>query len=72
VRRSLDAEDGTFSDWPGLVAAGVVSDTANRTQKLAGYHLPGRRRGHGEDSIQCDESRNREAVSSGMLPSKAL
>jgi uncharacterized protein len=29
---ALGAGDGTFSDLPGLVAAGVVPDTANRTQ----------------------------------------
>jgi hypothetical protein len=40
--------------------------------KLADYRLPGTRSGHGEDSIQWDEFRNREEVSSAMLPSKAV
>ena len=43
---ALDAGDGTFSDWPGLVAAGVVPDTANRTQiqvdvAVLGPEVPG-------------------------------
>lgn len=29
---ALDAGNGTFGDWPGMVAAGVVPDPANRTQ----------------------------------------
>lgn len=29
---ALDAGNGAFGDWPGIVAAGVVPDPANRTQ----------------------------------------
>ena len=43
---ALDAGDSTFGDWPGMVAAGVVPDPANRTQiqvdvAVLGPEIPG-------------------------------
>jgi hypothetical protein len=46
---ALDAGDEVFGDWPGMVAAGVVPDPANRTQiqvdvAVLGADVPGQPR----------------------------